>query len=190
MEVLEAALQLADSGFRIIPLHSPDPEHSSGCSCRDQRGCESVAKHPRTMHGVKDASSDEATIRRWWGLWPEANIGIATGDGLVVLDVDPRHDGDSSLQELEDEHREIVTLAAHTGGGGTHLYLQGDLPSRGAFLDGLDLKSAGGYVVAPPSVHASGRRYAWVDRGEGIRVVPDWLAGIVNASKSKNGAAR
>ena len=55
-------------------------------------------------------------------------------------------------------------------------------------LDGLDLKAEGGYVVAPPSLHASGRRYAWVDRGEGIRVVPDWLAGIVNASKSHNGA--
>ena len=185
-DLLEAALQLAESGFRVLPLHSPDPDH--GCSCRGP-DCESVAKHPRTQHGVKDASTDPEVIRRWWRLWPGANLGIATGDGLVVLDVDPRHAGDDSLQELEDEHGEIVTRTVYTGGGGTHLYLQGDLPARGAFRTGLDLKAAGGYVVAPPSLHGSGRRYEWVDRGEGIRVVPDWLTKIVRASKSPNGGA-
>ena len=122
-------------------------------------------------------------------MWPDANIGIATGDGLVVLDVDPRHDGDTSLEKLEAEYGEIVTRSVRTGGGGLHLYLHGDLPSRGAFLSGLDLKAAGGYVVAPPSLHVSGQRYTWVDRGEGIRVVPDWLTKIVRASRSQNGKA-
>ena len=64
-DLLEAALQLAESGFRVLPLHSPDPDH--GCSCRGP-DCESVAKHPRTQHGVKDASTDPEVIRRWWRL--------------------------------------------------------------------------------------------------------------------------
>ena len=182
-DLMKAALQLAADGLRVLPLHSPDPDHR--CSCH-RAGCESVGKHPRTQHGVKDASTDDGTIRRWWGMWPDANIGIATGDGLVVLDVDPRHDGDSSLETLEAEHAQIITRSAWTGGGGLHLYLQGDLPARGAFLPGLDLKAAGGYVVAPPSKHASGRQYSWVDVGEGIRVVPDWLAKIVNSATSQN----
>ena len=186
MDLLEEALQLAGSGFRVLPLHSPDPAHASGCSCH-RSGCESPAKHPRTKHGAMDAIADDKEIRRWWTMWPTANIGIATGGGLVVLDVDPRHDGDSSLEELENEHGEIVTRTVRTGGGGLHLYFQGDLPARGAFRQGLDLKAAGGYVVAAGSRHASGQRYTWVDPGEGIRVVPEWLHKIINTSKSQNG---
>ena len=189
-DLLETALRLAEGGFRVLPLHTPDSDHPSGCSCHRSK-CGSAAKHPRTQHGVKDATADEKEIRRWWSSSPDANIGIATGDGLVVLDVDPRHDGDSSLEELEAEYGEIVTRSAWTGGGGIHLYLQGDLPARGAFLPGLDLKAAAGYVVAPPSLHISGQRYTWVDRGEGIRVVPEWLAKIVKPPRSeKTGAAR
>ncbi len=89
-------------------------------------------------------------------MWPEANVGVATGDGLVVLDVDPRHGGDRSLIELEEGHGDVVTLAARTGGGGVHLYLEGDLPARNSFRPGLDLKGSGGFVVAPPSLHKSG----------------------------------
>ena len=189
-DLLEAALQFAADGFRVIPLHNPDPDHSSRCSCH-RSGCVSVGKHPRTQHGVKHATNDHEAIRGWWSMWPNANIGIATGDGLVVLDVDPRHDGDSSLDDIEAEHGEIVTRVARTGGGGFHLYLQGNLPARGAFRPGLDLKAAGGYVISPPSKHFSGLRYSWVDRGEGIRVVPEWLAKIVKPPRSeKTGAAR
>ena len=191
VDLLEAALELTRAGFRIIPLHTPHLHHPSGCSCQLPRcrEADSMGKHPRTKGWKESASTDDAEIRRWWAMWPDANIGIATGSGLVVLDVDPRHDGDSSLQDLEDEHGEIVTLTVHTGGGGTHLYLQGDLPSRGAFHPGLDLKAAGGLVVAPPSKHASGRRYTWVDRGEGIRVVPPWLAKIVKTPRSEKASS-
>ena len=110
---------------------------------------------------------------------PSANVGIATVDRLVVLDVDPRHGGDDSLAELEDANGEIITLAVRTGGGGYHLYLEGELPSRPAFRPGLDLKSSGGLVVAPPSLHGCGKRYEWLDPGEGVRVVPPWLAKLL-----------
>jgi hypothetical protein len=152
------ALDLARRGFNVLPLHTPT---DAGCSCL-RSDCGSVGKHPRSLNGFYDATTDPAVIERWWGMWPDANIGIRTGDGLAVLDVDPRHGGFASLAELEDEHGIIRTLTARTGGGGIHLYMAGDLPARSGFRPGLDLKSEGGYVVAPPSLHASGARYEWI----------------------------
>jgi hypothetical protein len=112
-------------------------------------------------------SEDEA--RGWLRAWPEAGIGIVTGaiSGLVVLDVDPRHGGDASLERLEREHGRLpVTLEARTGSGGRHLYFAhpgGLVRNKAALAAGIDLRGDGGYVVAPPSLHASGRRYAWVE---------------------------
>lgn len=180
-DLLEAALAYAGKGWRVVPLYSPEPGHSSGCDCR-RRGCTSPAKHPRTLHGLHDATTDAEAIRRWWRLWPGANVGITTGAGLVVLDVDPRHGGDQSLHDLEEAHGWIRTLTARTGGGGLHLYLAGDLLARNGFLPGLDLKAAGGYVVAPPSLHASGHRYEWIapeDLPERPAPAPEWLRAIV-----------
>ena len=177
--MLDAALAYAARGWRVLPLHTPQP--GGGCSCRD-RACPSPGKHPRTMHGLRDATTDEETIRRWWRMWPDAGVAIATGGGLAVLDVDPRNGGDAALAELEDQYGEIRTLIARTGGGGLHLYLAApsDLRTRPGFMPGLDLKAAGGYVVAPPSLHASGRRYEWVpDYPEEPQPMPGWLLDLV-----------
>lgn len=176
------ALELTVRGFRIGPLHTPDPDHPCGCSCR-RNGCESEGKHPRSLNGVHGFTRDSKQIQKWWRMWPDANVGVACGDGLVVLDVDPRHGGDDSLVELEEAHGEIITLTVRTGGGGLHLYLAGNLPARNAFRPGLDLKATGGYVVAPPSFHASGRRYEWIHAEEGIRVAPTWLVEVVKPKK-------
>lgn len=176
--LVAAALDYAARGWRVLPLHTP--QRGGRCSCLSD-GCTSPGKHPRTMRGVHDATTDEATIRRWWARWPAANVGIATGGGLVVLDVDPRHGGDASLAELEEAHDWVRTLTARTGSGGLHLYLAGDLPARAGMLPGLDLKASGGYVVAPPSLHACGRRYEWVapeDLPTEPQPVPTWFAAM------------
>ena len=176
--MLTAALAYAARGWRVLPLHTPRP--GCGCSCLSG-GCASPGKHPRTRHGVHDATTDEETIRRWWTRWPDANIGVATGEGLLVLDVDPRNGGDASLAAVEEEHDWIRTLTARTGSGGLHLYLTGDLPSRAGLLPGIDLKGRGGYIVAPPSRHACGGRYQWVapeDLPTDPQPVPDWLAAL------------
>lgn len=157
VNMLDAALDLLRLGFRILPLHSPDPAHSSGCSCHKAECGKSAAKHPRINQWQHDASTDPVVIQRWWRTWPDANIGVATGGGLVVLDVDPRNDGDDSLEELENEHGEIVTLTSRTGGGGWHFYFRGALPPRDGFRSGLDL-------VVP----AARQRLAELARGEGV----------------------
>jgi len=118
-----------------------------------------------------------AEVRRWYEKWPDAGVGIVTGpiSQLAVLDVDPRHGGDKSLLDWEDRAGPLPpTLEAVTGGGGRHLYFtsaNGGLHNRAGLLPGLDLRAAGGLVVAPPSLHASGRRYLWRG-GKGPETTP------------------
>ncbi len=121
------------------------------------------------------ASADE--IARWFQRWPDANVGIVTGrlSGIVVVDVDLRHGGPDSIAEAESAQGRLPpTVEAATGGGGRHLYYAHPgttVANRVALRPGIDLRGDGGCVVAPPSVHPSGRRYAWVD-GQG----PDEIA--------------
>jgi len=133
------------------------------CSC--SKDCISPAKHPRVKGGFKAATTDPEVIRAWWAKWPDANIGIATGrvSGIIVYDIDG------------DEGR--ATLAAARGQGmlpptpyvitsrGFHLYYRLLDPESGEIScstgGGLDIRADGGYVVAPPSVHATGHVYRW-----------------------------
>lgn len=124
MEVIDFALQYASQGWPVIPVHS---FLEDACTCGDE-GCRSPGKHPLTANGVKDASVDPTVIRRWMdetsGL---ANIGIATGDGLIVVDIDAKSGGLESLAALPQRHGELPpTKTVATGGGGKHLLF----PSR------------------------------------------------------------
>jgi len=144
-----AARRYAEKGWPVFPLRP--------------RG-----KKPLTDHGFKDATTSPDLISNWWRRWPAANVGVATGRAsqLLVIDVDPRNGGDETLEELEAQLGPLeARVEALTGGGGRHLYFEysDNPPDRwpkglGA---GLDLKSDGGYVVAPPSVHPSGGTYCW-----------------------------
>lgn len=124
-------------------------------------------------------------LEDWYARWSDAGVGIVTGvvSNLVVLDVDPRHGGNDSLRALEREHGPLPhTVEAITGGGGRHVYFtypDGELRNRTALAPGIDLRAEGGLVIAPPSLHASGRRYAWAvshhpDETE-LAAVPSWL---------------
>jgi hypothetical protein len=127
----------------------------------------------------------QGEVAFWLRRWPGANIGLVTGfiSGLVVLDVDPAHGGSASLRHLEDEHGLLpATAEVLTGGGGRHLYFRHPAePVRNAVAvaPGLDIRGDGGYVVAPPSLHGSGRRYRWAPgRGPGelpLAPFPEWL---------------
>src|SRR5215211_2791427 len=114
-------------------------------------------KAPLTPRGFHDATTDAAVVEAWWREHPDAGIGLPTGNGTVVLDVDPREGGDDTLHELESRHGELpATVEALTGGGGRHLYFHsGELirNSAGKVGPGLDVRGDGGYVVVPPSPH-------------------------------------
>lgn len=180
-----AAHKLATRGLAVVPLHTPT---STGCSCR-RSDCAGPGKHPRVQDWTRQASSDPEQVEKWWRQWSDANIGIATGaiSGLLVLDIDPRHGGDEALAELEREHGELPpTTEVLTGGGGRHLYFKCDDDVASVELaPGLEVKSAGRQVVAPPSLHESGRRYEWEVSSTGLVVPPAWLL----AGSRRNGSA-
>lgn len=127
--------------------------------------------------------TDSAEIAEWFRRWPDANIAVVTGivSGLIVLDLDPRHGADASLEQLEREHGRLAeTVEALTGGGGRHLYFAhpGDIMrNRVGIAPGVDLRGNGGYIMAPPSVHASGEPYRWEHSPDVSRLapLPDWL---------------
>src|SRR5690349_4310523 len=83
-ELLIAALSYAVAGWPVLPLHAPRSDGS--CSCEHVE-CDSIGKHPRTQRGLTDASTDPRRVAEWWRRWPTANVGVCTGE-LVVLDVD------------------------------------------------------------------------------------------------------
>ena len=110
----------------------------------------------------------EHDVVEWFRRWPDANVGIVTGEisNLIVLDIDPKHGGDATLDRLERGFRPLSsTVEAVTGGGGRHLYFAhpgGLTRNRAGLAQGIDLRGDGGYVVAPPSIPPSGRPYEWV----------------------------
>jgi hypothetical protein len=163
--VLKAAVWYASHGYAVMPLHSV--EAGGACSC-GRAECENVGKHPRTTHGLSDATTELEKVRAFWSRWPNANVGIATGpSGLVVVDVDPKNGGDESFGALRTELGAATfdTVTALTGGGGEHYYFRDEFAqfrnSAGLIAPGIDVRAVGGYVVAPPSVHVSGRKYEW-----------------------------
>jgi len=167
---LEAALAYARRGVRVFPL-SPGSKMPL------------IAKR-HGGRGLHDATTDEVQIKAWWSQYPEANIGVATGEGsgLVVLDLDVKPDrgrpGVDSLRELEAKHGELPpTLTARTPRGGFHLYYRA-VPGLGSSASVLgvnvDTRADGGYVVAPPSVF-DGKRYEFVHEVEPA-ALPEWLA--------------
>ena len=137
--------------------------------------------------------ADKKEIHEWCERWPDGNVGIVTGaiSGLVVLDVDPRHGGDESLDQFIREHGPLpLTIESRTGGGGRHLYFScpGDMVRNKVGLErGIDVRGEGGCVVAPPSVHSSGKAYAWREghapNEAPLAPLPSWLLSAMTGSK-------
>jgi bifunctional DNA primase/polymerase-like protein/primase-like protein len=138
-------------------------------------------------------SADE--VRAWFSCWPDAGIAVVTGSisGVVVLDIDLRHDGEASLERLQQQHDRLpMTLECRSGGGGRHLYFAhpgGLVRNRVGLAPGVDLRGDGGYVVAPPSLHASGQRYAWVETPDNVALasLPAWMLQQANEDPARLG---
>ncbi len=172
----------AKHAWAVFPVYSAK---DGRCSCGSPN-CRDVGKHPRTHHGHKDATIDIKQIEQWWGEDPDANVGIATGpSGLLVLDVDVGEgkDGFQSLIELEQEFGPLPeTFTTRTGGGGQHQFFRapvGRIRNRTGLRPGVDIRADAGYIIVPPSLHRSGRRYEWeVDHRPDVTPLapmPAWL---------------
>ena len=158
---LTAALAYARHGIPVLPVHAPDPR--GGCSCDKGVSCERPGKHPHLRHGLTEASTDPRLIELWWARWPGANIGLRTGVAMDVADVDSAEGWHGLCHLLGGELP--AGPRVRTGGGGWHFWFRPlGYGNRVRLLPGLDWRGNGGYVVAPPSRHASGADYRWVLR--------------------------
>jgi len=190
-ELAAAALAYAAAGRPVLPLHGI---RAGACTC-GREDCTSPGKHPRTLQGLKDATTDTELVDSWWARWPGSNVGIRTGaaSGLVVLDIDVATGGAGTLARLEHERGKLPrTAEVLTGSGGKHLLFRhpgsATPNSAGKLGNGVDLRGDGGYVVAPPSLHASGRPYKWTRALErGLADPPAWL--LAETVPRRNGAA-
>lgn len=154
-ELGRAALWYVENGFAVFPVV--------------ERG-----KKPAVKRGVNDWTTDPEAVRNHWSNHPNDNIGIACGGpskGLLVLDFDVDEerdkDGSATLSAWERANGELPeTAVAITGGGGMHYLYRTDRTSIHPSVNqelGVDVRADGSYIVAPPSIHPSGRRYEWQD---------------------------
>ena len=159
---LAAALDYAARGFRVFP-------------------CWPRSKEPATKHGFKDATTNPATIRRYWLAQSDYNVAIATGivSGVWVLDTDGAV-GAETLRDLEARHGPIPPTRRSLSSRGPHLWFLADGPiqsSAGRVGLGIDVRGDGGYVLAPPSVHPDGHVYRLVNDAP-IATAPEWLVSL------------
>jgi hypothetical protein len=163
-QLLSEALRLARLGYAVFP-------------CRPGR------KEPATSHGVLDATIDEATIRDWWARWPSANVALAAGRGLVVIDVDA---GATWPSQAERESiRQLRPPLARTPRGGWHIYFR--VPpghswrnSASRLAEHVDVRCDGGYVLIAPSQTEHGR-YTWLRPLKPLGELPDPPAWLIAA---------
>jgi hypothetical protein len=172
--MFQAARALAEKGLAIFP-----------CLPRDKR--------PATPHGLKDATTDPIEIENWWHQNSNYSIAIATGiiSGVFVIDLDGA-DAEAELRKLEAQHGELPATVESITGRGRHLFFKcPERPVRnsaGKIATGIDVRGTGGYVIAPPSIHPSGKRYCWsVDSAGTFAAAPEWLLSII--AEPENGTA-
>ncbi|WP_083717204.1 bifunctional DNA primase/polymerase [Mailhella massiliensis] len=178
--LLEQALEYAKRGWHVLPCR---PQ-----AVLDEDGKERFkAKAPLTKNSFYDASANPDKIRKWWGQWPDALIGVATGpSGLLVIDCDNKHgiDGEANFAELAAAHGGVPpTYVVRSQSGGKHLYFKRpegvDVPSPNGWLPNVDVRASSGYVIAPPSRVIGGGAYT-VEDLRAIEEAPPWLVEALN----------
>ena len=134
-----------------------------------------VGRDKKPLIQWKQYQTERATpeqIKVWFEQFPTTNIGCATGaiSGVIVIDVEKGGSIDGFPK----------TVTAKTGGGGWHLYYK--YPNRTIknstrkLAELTDVRGDGGYVVLPPSIHASGNAYEWITPPEdGFTDIPEDL---------------
>lgn len=134
-------------------------------------------------NGFHDATNDEALVKQWWTQHGDAGIGIAVKkSGWVVVDIDPRNGGIETIDALEARHGPLCSdVLAYTGGGGEHRVFAAQLVENlpGKLGEGVDLK-ADGYIAVEPTIHPSGKPYAWEASSDPLDgVLPTTLPGWI-----------
>jgi putative DNA primase/helicase len=166
--MMQAAFSYISQGFKVFPVKTD--------------------KKPLTAHGLKDATQTQSGVREFWTRWPDAGIALVT-EGFMVLDFDTKNGGVGSKAAIEAKYGPLSRTRTHrTGGGGEHWIYRNpngtDVRNTVTFAgyEGVDLRANGGYIVAPPSPHESGRRYEVLDDST-IAPAPTWLVDLATKKR-------
>lgn len=194
---LKQILEYAELGWKILPVHFITDENKCSCNSVD---CSSPAKHSVINNWIEKATDNKVFLTKRWEREPRYNIGILTGkkSNLVVLDVDSI-EGKSLFEKLSKDDPQTVMV--QTGKEvGKHIYYLydedfakengGKISNKVRFLEGMDLRSDGGYVLGVGSRHANGNFYKWINSPKDFKVqpMPKWLKNYLKNSTSKQNA--
>ena len=170
--IVNAAFEYARRGWRVVPLNG---------------------KIPLIKEWTANASTDIDIIGAWFHEFPEANVGIATGEqsGVFVLDVDGEQ-GEVSLRDIETTFGKLPETYEVETSRGRHLYFLQPTGTRtksqasGEIGAKLDVRGDGGQVVAPPSVHPETKKRYSVLRNVEVAPAPKWLLDLVSVVRRKS----
>jgi putative DNA primase/helicase len=173
--VLHAALDYASRGWHVFPVQ-----------IGTKRSHKSAARSNGRNWG---ASTDPDEIRNDWRQWPDANVGITTGEasGIFVIDLDTPegHDGKDGIGTFSkwiEEYGELPqTTKARSPSGGSHIFFKWPKnlvvkTNSGKLAPGIDVRGQGGMVMGVPSVRKDGR-YTWETTPDQCEPAecPQWL---------------
>lgn len=172
--LVEAAQSLALHGFRVHPA---------------------VAKRPVLTGWEALATTDPSRVVSLFSDERTRQIGIATGGGLFIFDLDLyKTDGADTARKLEEQHGPLPrTVTAVTGNGGRQYYFRApegvQIITKRGILPGADVRGEGGNAIAPPSVHhESGKPYGWLPGCSpdevSVAMAPAWLVELVRKKKA------
>jgi Bifunctional DNA primase/polymerase, N-terminal len=168
MNFLLAAMDLCAFGWKVFPLVAG----------------QKIPAIPKQIggRGVLDATDSLDRLAEWNDRYPGANVAVACGieSGIIVVDIDPRNGGMAALSELRNAGCVFPqTVCSRTAGGGFHGYFKftpGPNNSKSRLGKGIDIKTTGGYVVAPPSRIFGSGAYEWIRKpiGDSLPSLPRW----------------
>lgn len=138
---LNSALNYAKDNFKVFPLKV---NSKSGQVCKSWK---------------EEATTDVNQIYQWFSN-TDYNVGVRTGDGLVVIDVDNKN-GKNGFDSMKQYLKGFpLTRIVKTPNNGWHIYYYVDrpIPCRVGIYESVDIRGMGGYVVGAESV-IDGRKY-------------------------------
>jgi len=155
-------------------------------------------KAPATPHGFKDATTDLTQVRDWWERHPDHLVAVPTAELVVLdLDVDPDRCTWSWWQTLAEAHRWPIdaNLVVATPSGGVHVYFAAPSDVRvrcsaGRLAPHVDVRAAGGYIIAPGTTLPDGRRYEVINLPEQLPEPPGWLIDLLTDPPATRPATR
>lgn len=187
---LESALWYAKHGWAVFPITPGQKEP------------------PLIKEWETKATTDEKQIRAWWKWKPRANVAVRTGDTFFAVDVDFRHGGVATIENLERQHGKLRdTLRQVTGRQDSSYHLLYQLPPGEPIIKcdknvcgwaGVDLRAYHGYILVHPSIHPESKKeYFWDGDpskksifDEPINPADPWLIDAIRQAQNPNGARK